>query len=121
MMFGSMGDMFKLLSNMNKIAKEYKKQMEELKEKTVEVSVAGEQVKVVVNGLGEVKSIKIAPELLQSGDVEIIEDLIVSAVNSGIERSRELAQEQIGQLASTLPLGDLKGLMEKFQGGNEES
>ncbi len=102
-MFGSLGDMMGLLGNLNKITKEYKKQMEELKEKTVTASVGGEQVQVVANGLGEITDIKISPELVEDGDVEMIEDLVLSGVNSAIEKSRGIAQEQMGQLADMLP------------------
>lgn len=118
-MFGSFTDMFKLLGNLNKVAKEYQRQLEELKEKTVEASVAADQVKAIANGLGQIKSIKIAPELIQSADVEMIEELTVSAVNAAIEKSRLLAQEQLGQMANLLPMGDLKEIFGKLQKGTD--
>ncbi len=102
-MFGSLGDMMGLFGNLNKITKEYKKQMDDLKEKTVTATVGGEQVQVTANGLGEITDIKISPELVKEGDVELIEDLVLAGVNSAIEKSRELAQEQMGQLADMLP------------------
>ena len=110
-MFGSLGDMMGLIGNLNKITKEYKKQMEELKDKTVKSSVGGDQVQATANGVGEIVDIKISPELVKEGDVEMIEDLVLSAVNSAIEKSRELAQEQMGQIAEMLPMGNLKNLL----------
>ncbi len=121
-MFGSLGDMMGLIGNLGKITKEYKKQMEELKSKTVTSSVGGDQVQAKANGLGELTDIKISEELVKEGDVEMIEDLVLSAVNSAIEKSRELAQQQMGQLADMLPAGmkNLMGSLPEMQLDDEE-
>ena len=110
-MFGSMGNMFGLLGNLNKITKEYKANMEKLKDEKVQASVGGDQVVATVNGIGELVEIKIAPELVKDGDAEIIEELVISAVNSAVEKSRQLAQAQMGQIAEMLPMGQLKDLL----------
>ncbi|NLX05891.1 MAG: YbaB/EbfC family nucleoid-associated protein [Phycisphaerae bacterium] len=110
-MFGSLGNMMGLLGNLGKIGKEYKQAMEELKAKRIEGRAGGEQVRAVVNGLGDLVEIKIAPELVAGGDVEMVEDLVLAAVNSATEQAREVAQEQMAKLTESLPLGPLKGLL----------
>jgi DNA-binding YbaB/EbfC family protein len=75
-----------------------------LAEKTVEVSVGGEKVTVVANGLGEIVSIKIAKEVVDPEDTETLEDLILSGVKQAIEKGKSLAQSEMGRLSSGLGL-----------------
>jgi DNA-binding YbaB/EbfC family protein len=103
--------MMKMMGDFNKIAKEYKTIMSDLKEKTVQGSVGGDQVVATANGLGELVEIKIAPDLIKEGDAAVIEEMVLSAVNAAVEKSRELAQQQMGQIAEMLPMSQLKGLM----------
>ena len=75
-----------------------------LAEKTVEVSVGGEKVTVVANGLGDIVSIKIAKEVVDPEDTELLEDLILSGVKQAIEKGKSLAQSEMGKLTSGLGL-----------------
>ena len=75
-----------------------------LAEKTVEVSVGGEKVTVVANGLGDIVSIKIAKEVVNPEDTELLEDLILSGVKQAIEKGKSLAQSEMGRLTSGLGL-----------------
>ena len=75
-----------------------------LAEKTVEVSVGGEKVTVVANGLGDIVSIKIAREVVDPEDTELLEDLILSGVKQAIEKGKSLAQSEMGRLTSGLGL-----------------
>jgi hypothetical protein len=111
MMFGGMGDMMSLLGNVGKLSKEYKNMMEQMKTQTVEGSAGGEMVKVTINGLGELVDIKLSDELVKGGDVEMLEDLIKSAFAAAIEKSRTLAQGQMGKLTEMLPPGLISSLM----------
>jgi DNA-binding YbaB/EbfC family protein len=77
---------------------------EELAETTVSASVGGGAVTVVVTGDQRCQTIEIAPELLEEGDIEMLQDLLLTAFNSALERSRELASDKLGPLASGLPL-----------------
>jgi len=113
-MFGSLGNMMSLIGNMNKIAKEYKEKMEKLKDKTVQASAGADQVIVTANGLGEITEIKIAPELVRSGDVGMIEELTLSAVNGAMEKAKELMQDEMGALKDLLPMDQLQGLLGKL-------
>jgi len=75
---------------------------EELKEKTVEASSGGGMVKVVCNGQQEIIDIEIEPELLEEKDVEMLQDLILAAVNEALRRSREIAEEEMGKITGGL-------------------
>jgi DNA-binding YbaB/EbfC family protein len=75
-----------------------------LAEKTVEVSVGGEKVTVVANGLGDIVSIKIAKEVVDPADTELLEDLILSGVKQAIEKGKSLAQSEMGRLTAGLGL-----------------
>jgi len=75
-----------------------------LAEETVEVSVGGGMVKVVATGQQDIVSINIQPEVVDPDDVEMLEDLILSAVNEAIEQSRKLAEERMGGLTAGLGL-----------------
>ena len=110
-MFGSLGDMMGILGNLGKISKESEAITEELKQQRVEGLAGGEQVKVVLNGVGELHEVKIAPTLFATGDTEMVEELIKAAFASALTQSRELAQAQMGKLLEGLPLGPLKGLL----------
>jgi nucleoid-associated protein EbfC len=72
--------------------------------KTVEVSVGGEKVKVVANGLGDIISIKIAKEVVDPEDTEMLEDLVLSGVKQAIEKGKGLAQGEMGKMTAGLGL-----------------
>ena len=76
------------------------KQMAELR---VEGNAGGGMVTVVVNGAKQIQSMKIDPEVVSKDDVEMLQDLIVVAFNSALEKSREMAAERLGPLAGGLP------------------
>src|ERR1700722_20109899 len=94
--------------NIQKMMKQGGKMQEQvsaaLAEKTVEVSVGGEKVTVVANGLGDIVSIKIAKEVVDPADTELLEDLILSGVKQAIEKGKGLAQGEMGRLTSGLGL-----------------
>ena len=75
------------------------KAQEELAEQQVSGSAGGGAVKVVVTGNQRVLTVNIDPALLEDGDVELIQDLILAAINQGLELSRGLAEEKLGPLA----------------------
>ena len=82
----------------------------ELEEKTVEVTAAGGKVTVVANGAGDVVSIKIAKEIVDPEDVEILEDLILSAVQQAIAQGKELAGSEMAKITGGMNLPGLGGL-----------
>jgi hypothetical protein len=98
--------------NMMKQAQQLQKQMmqlqEEIESSTVEHSAGGGAVKVIVTGKMIIQSIKIDPEAIDPEEVEMLEDLIQSAINGAIEKAQELASSKMGALTGGL---NLPGLM----------
>ena len=83
------------------------KAQKEIEEATVEASAGGGAVNVVVNGQPKLQSLKIAPEAVDPADVEMLEDLIVAAVNEALEKVRVLQAQRFGGLASGLNIPGL--------------
>jgi len=94
-----------------KQAQEFQKNMtkiqQEIEELTVESSVGGGVVKASVSGKMEIVSITISPEVIESGDVEMIQDLIVAAANEGLSKAKEIASEKMGGLTGGLKIPGL--------------
>jgi hypothetical protein len=97
--------------NVNKMMKQVQKAQEQmqavqenLKAKTIEASAGGGMVKVVVSGDGELKSLTIEPEVVDSRDIDLLQDLIVAAVNEGKRRATELAAAEMQKAAGSLGL-----------------
>ena len=83
------------------------KAQKDIEESTVEASAGGGAVNVVVNGQPKVQSLKIAPEAVDPADVEMLEDLIVAAVNEALEKVRALQAQHLGGLTSGLNIPGL--------------
>jgi hypothetical protein len=75
------------------------KAQEELKNEKVQGSAGGGAVTVEVSGDQRVLSVMVAPGLIEDGDRELIQDLVLAAVNQGLEESRKLAESKLGPLA----------------------
>jgi DNA-binding YbaB/EbfC family protein len=84
---------------------------EALGEQTVSATAGGGVVEVVVNGHQRIESITIDPEVVDPEDVEMLQDLIMAAINEGLERSQSLAAEQMAGLTGGLDLGSLGGIL----------
>ncbi|HAX98653.1 MAG TPA: nucleoid-associated protein [Candidatus Atribacteria bacterium] len=84
------------------------KMQEELKTKQIEASSGGGMVKVTSNGQQEILEIKIEPSLLEENDIEMLQDLVLAAVNEALNRSREMAQEEMAKITGGL---NIPGLM----------
>ena len=91
--------------NMNKLMKQAKqmqakmsKVQDELEEKTVEATAGGGAVKVVVNGKQEVLDLEIDPDAVDPDDVEMLEDLILAAVNEGMREVQDMIDDEMGQV-----------------------
>jgi hypothetical protein len=82
-----------------------------LGEQTVTATAGGGVVQVVMTGQQKVQSITIDPEVVNPEDVEMLQDLMVAAVNEAIEQSQALAANQMGALTGGLNLGSLGGLL----------
>jgi len=83
------------------------KVQEELAQATVEATSGGGAVKVIVNGQQEVQSVKISPEAINPDDVELLEDLVLAAINEAMTKSKELAAERLGKITGGLKIPGL--------------
>ncbi|MDA8219984.1 MAG: YbaB/EbfC family nucleoid-associated protein [Dehalococcoidales bacterium] len=83
------------------------KMQEELANETVTGTAGGGAVSVVVNGQQEIRSIKIQPEVVDPEDVEMLEDLVLAALNEAMNKSRELASQRLGGLTGGMKIPGL--------------
>lgn len=99
------------LKKLQKMSKNLQAGMETMKQemagKTVEGASGGGVVKVVVNGNQELVSITISKDAVDPDDIEMLQDLVLAAVNQGIEKSKELQQEGINSLTGGIKLPNL--------------
>lgn len=82
----------------------------ELAAREVQASVAGGKVSVTANGAGDVLAIKIDPAVVDPEDVELLEDLVLSAVKQAIEQGKALTQQEMSKLTAGLGLPPGMGL-----------
>ena len=94
----------KLMKQAQKMQEQMAKTQAELEEKTVEVQAGGGKVTVVANGAGDVVSIKIAREIVDPEDIEILEDLVLSGVQQAIEQGKALAQSEMTKITGGMDL-----------------
>ena len=96
-----------IMKQAQKMQAQIAKVQEELAEKTVEASAGGGMVTVVVNGKQEVLSIKIEPEVIDAQDKEMLQDLVVAAVNEGLRKSQEMVAEEMKKITGGLQIPGL--------------
>ena len=99
-----MGNMMK---EAQKLQARMLKMQEELAGKTVESAVGGGMIKVVANGRNQVVSIRIEKEVVNPEDVEMLQDLILAAVNDALSKSQEMVSAQMSQLTGGLNIPGL--------------
>ena len=85
-----------------KIQAQIAKVQEELAQKTIEASAGGGMVTVVVSGKQEIVSIKFEPEVVDSNDVEMLQDLVVASVNEALRKSQEMVSEEMRKITGGL-------------------
>ncbi|MGL6015911.1 MAG: YbaB/EbfC family nucleoid-associated protein [Selenomonadaceae bacterium] len=106
-MFGGMGNMGNMAGMMKKVQKlqaDMAKLQEELKKKTVDVSAGGGAVKIVMNGEKQVESLHLDPAAVDPEDVEMLQDLILTAVNEAVKKIDDMMASEMGKLTGGLNL-----------------
>ncbi|UCG06776.1 MAG: YbaB/EbfC family nucleoid-associated protein [Desulfobacterales bacterium] len=100
------------MANMMKQAQKLQAQMmklqEEMAEKTVETTSGGGMVKIVANGRQQIVSIQIEKEVVDPDDVEMLQDLILAAINDALAKSQEMVTAEMSKLTGGL---NIPGLM----------
>ena len=92
-----------MMGQLQKLQEQLAAAQAQLAEEIVTGTAGGGAVKVAVTGDQRCKSVEIDPELLKDADVEMLQDLILAAINNGLDASRNLAAERLGPLAGGLP------------------
>ena len=95
---------------MQKLQKEIAKLQDALEDMSVEGSAGGGMVTAVVNGKQEIISIQIDPEVIDPNDVEMLQDLVMAAVNDALARAKNMMNEEMGNLAKGMNIPGISGL-----------
>lgn len=99
-----MNNITQLLQQAQKIQGRFKQMQSEMENQKIEGSAGGGMVRVVVNGKQELLEIRIDQELLESRDVEMLEELVSAAVNNALEKSREMVGEEMSKITGGISL-----------------
>jgi len=99
------------LGNIVKQAQELQERLGKIQEdaaaQTVEASAGGGMVTVVVNGRLEVIALRIEPEVLKTGDAEMVQDLVIAAVNQGIRSAQAMVAEEMKKVTGGMKIPGL--------------
>jgi len=96
-----------MMHQAQKLQEKLVKAQQELSKTTIEASSGGGAVKVTINGQQKIQSVKISPEVVNPEDVELLEDLVLTAVSEAIAKSQELAAERLSGLTGGLKIPGL--------------
>jgi nucleoid-associated protein EbfC len=103
--------------NIMKQAKQMAEKMERIKEelaqRTVEATSGGGMITVTVSGAQELRSIKVEKDVVNPEDIEMLQDLIIAAVNEGLRKSKDMVAEEMSKIAGgmNIPGLNLGGLV----------
>lgn len=92
-----------LMKQVQQMQQQMQKIQAELGEAIVEGTAGGGAVTVTMNGHRDIQAIKLSPEIVDPDDVEMLQDLILAAINDGVRLANELQEERLGPLAKGMP------------------
>jgi DNA-binding YbaB/EbfC family protein len=95
-------NMNNLMKQAQKMQKQMEKMQEDLDAKSIETTAGGGAIKIVITGKKEIKEIKIKPEVVDPDDVEMLEDLVLSAVNEAIRQAEEMSSSEMNKITGGL-------------------
>ena len=104
-------NMDQLMKQAQQFQSKIAKLQEELEKESVEASSGGGMVTVVANGKQELLSIIIDPEVIDPDDAEMLQDLIMAAVNDSLFRAKEMMNEEMGKLTKGMNIPVISGLL----------
>lgn len=102
-----MKNMHQMMKQVQKMQKQMQKIQEELKTKTVEGTAGGGMVTITLNGHKEILGVRIQKEAVDPDDVELLEDMIMAAMNDALKKADELVQKDMGKLTGGLNIPGL--------------
>lgn len=97
-------NMQKMMKQAKEMQAKMQKMQEELEDKTIETTAGGGAVKVVVNGKQEIVDLEIDPDVVDPDDVEMLEDLVLAAVNQGMNQIQEMVDDEMGKVTGGMNL-----------------
>ncbi len=100
--FKGMGNMGNMMKQVQQMQKKMAKMQSELEEKEVEATAGGGAIKAKVNGKKEVLEIKIDKDVVDPDDVEMLEDLVLAAVNEAIRKAEEMVSSEMQKVTGGL-------------------
>jgi hypothetical protein len=95
---GTGGNMNNMMKQVQKMQKQMGEVQAELETKEVEATAGGGAIKAVVNGKKELLNIEIQPEVVDPEDIEMLQDLIIAAVNEAIKKAEEMMEKEMGKI-----------------------
>ena len=98
-----------LMAQMQEMQQQMATQQEALATETVSVTAGGGAITVVITGHQRIESIELQPELVDPEDIEMLQDMLVAAVNAAIEQSQAMAAQRMEGLTGGLGINDLLG------------
>ena len=98
-----------LMGQMQQMQEQMAAQQEALADETVTVTAGGGAITVVITGHQRLESIEIQPELVDPEEIELLQDLLVAAVNAAVEQSQAMAAQRMEGLTGGLNINDLLG------------
>ena len=101
---GGMGNMQGMMKKVQKMQQDMLKMQEELKNRTVEATAGGGAVTVVVTGRKTVEKVTIAPSAVDPEDVEMLEDLVTTAINEAMRKVDEMTEKEMGKITGGMKL-----------------
>lgn len=99
---GGGGGQMGMMQQLQQLQQQILETQNQLADEAITGTAGGGGVKVTVTGDQRCQDIKIDPALLQDGDVEMLQDMIITAFNNALEKSREMAEQRLGPLTSGL-------------------
>ena len=104
---GNMGNMQQMMKQAQMMQEKMLKAQDELKDRTVEASAGGGAVTVVANGAKQILSVKIEKELASSGDADMLQDLILAAVNEALNKASEMTETEMKKITGGMGMPGL--------------
>ena len=105
-----MMNMQKMMKQVQKMQADMAKVQESLSDMTVEAAAGGGVVTVVANGQQEIQRIEIKPEAVDPDDTEMLEDLVLAAVNEALRKAQEMAADEMAKVTGGANIPGLPGM-----------
>ena len=105
---GGMGNIQQLMQQAQRMQQQMAQKQAELAEKTVTAQSGGGMVTATVNGAHELLELSIDPDVIDPEDKEMLEDMVVAAVNQAMQQAEEMAQQELGKLTGGMNISGLR-------------